>query len=138
MTHFSDSSKVVNGGSVKVTDSGATLLLSGPTEESVRIEILAREQHGSRLVGAPGRVGARWFATITKPGTPRPPEGVSETEGAAPRCKIERLGLQVVVRGPTEEAVHEAIENLLIGGAKVLAPPELARGEWSAVLYAPR
>jgi hypothetical protein len=128
---------MTNNGEVKVTDSGATLLLSGPTEASVRIEILSREQQGSRMIGAPGRVGSRWFATITKPGAPRPPDGVPEG-AAAPRCTLERLGLQVVVRGPTEAAVLDAIENLLTGGAKVLAPPESSRGEWSAVLYAPR
>lgn len=123
---------------VKVTDSGATLLIAGDTEEAVRLEILAREGAGSRLIGSPGRVGSRWFATVSKPGDAAAP--VLPASGAVepPRCSIERIGLQVIVRGTTEAAVCDAIANLTTGGAKVLAPPECSRGEWSAVLDAPR
>jgi hypothetical protein len=121
----------------KVTDSGLTLLIAGETEAEVRLEILTREGAGCRLVGLPSRVGSRWFATVTKPGDAG---FVAASSGltAPAKCSIERIGLQVIVRGPTETTVREAIANLITGGAKIVAPPECARGEWTAVLDAPR
>lgn len=122
---------------VKVTDSGETLLICGETEHAVRLEVMARRDAGCQLVGLPGRVGSRWFATVTKPGGGA---FVAPAEGPARRieCAIERIGLQVILRSPSEDAVRDAIANLLTGGAKIVAPPELARGEWTAVLDAPR
>jgi hypothetical protein len=122
---------------IKITDSGSTLLIAGESEEAVRLEVLAREGAGCRLVGAPGRVGSRWFATVTKPGDGR---FVADVAGPLKRaeCSIERIGLQVILRSPSEDALRDAIANLLTGGAKIVAPPECVRGEWSAVLDAPR
>jgi hypothetical protein len=120
-----------------VTDSGATLLIAGDSEDAVRLEVATRQRDGCRLVGAPARVGSRWFATITKQADvsfSRTPDGRAERI----ECSIERLGLQVVVRGPTEEAVRDAIDNLALGGARLIAAPECLRGEWTAVLDAPR
>ena len=124
---------------VKVTDSGATLLIAGDTEEAVRLEILAREGAGSRLIGSPGRVGSRWFADG---------EQARGRRGAGALCVGRRRAAPLLDRAhrPTgdrarndeEAAVCDAIANLMTGGAKVLAPPECSRGEWSAVLDAPR
>lgn len=122
---------------VKVTDTGSSLLIAGESEHAVRLEVMARRDAGCQLVGLPGRVGSRWFATVTKPGGG---SFVVPEVGPAKRaeCVLERLGLQVIVRGPTEDAVRDAIANLLTGGAKVVAAPECLCGEWTAVLDAPR
>lgn len=121
---------------IKVTDSGTTLLIAGETEAAVRLEIMTRESVGCRLVGSPSRVGSRWFATVSKPGS----RFVETASGQSrpPDCVFERIGLQVIVRGPTEEAVRDAIANLITGGARVIAQPEEAHGEWTSVLDAPR
>ena len=90
------------------------LLIAGDTEEAVRLEILAREGAGSRLIGSPGRVGSRWFATVSKPGDAAAPALSASGAAEPPRCSIERIGLQVIVRGKTEAAVCDAIANLTV------------------------
>lgn len=60
---------------------------------------------------------------------------------SAEDCQVERLGHQVIVRGPTQYAVREYIANLVTGGApggaRLLDIAE-QRGEWTAILEAPR
>jgi hypothetical protein len=119
---------------VKASDAGTCVMLRGDTREEVELALREREAQGCARNGAPTLVGKAWIATCAKPGL--------EGRGAED-CQVERLGHQVVVRGPTERAVRDKIAGLITGGAMLLALvpyTDLARGEtgWSAYLDAPR
>jgi hypothetical protein len=49
-------------------------------------------------------------------------------------CTVLKLGLQLMIKGPTEQAVNEKVEELVRSGAKLVsAPSQAAEGGWVAV-----
>jgi hypothetical protein len=111
------------------SDAGTCLMIRGETEEEVELALRVREEHGYKRQAPPAKVGKAWIATCAKPGL---------ESATAADCKIERLGIQAIVRGPTERAVREAVDNLAVGGARLLAPIELFGKDWTAICEAPR
>jgi hypothetical protein len=118
----------------KVTDAGWALIVSGGSEEAARIALLQHEARGYRRLGEPVRVGARWIASLGKPG-----ETLTMADGSEerPKCMIERQGLTLFVRGPSKEAVQDAVSNLRTGGVALVAPIEQLAGEWTAICSSP-
>lgn len=111
------------------SDAGTCLMIRGDSREEVELALRAREEQGYRRQGEPGLVGRAWIATCAKPGL---------EAKSAEDCVLERIGLQVIVRGPTEYAVREKVSNLVIGGAVLVdAIAEARPGEWTAILDAP-
>ena len=102
----------------------------GDSREEVEVALRRREEQGYRRQGEPAQVGRAWIATCAKPGL----EAKTEAD-----CQLERIGLQVIVRGPTEYAVREKVTNLMTGGAKLVdSIREVRPGEWTAIVDAPR
>ena len=112
---------------VKVTDAGGNLLISGSAEGAVLRTVMEYEAQGfSRAAPTPTRVGATWVAVVEKPGV------ASLTR--AHHCTQERLGRSVFIRGPTEEAVRDAVSNLGLGGGKLIGAIEQLGDEWQALV----
>jgi hypothetical protein len=112
------------------SDAGTCLMIRGDSREEVEVALRRREEQGYRRQSEPAQVGRTWIVSCAKPGL--------ESKGAE-HCELERIGLQVIVRRPTEFAVREKVTNLVTGGAKLVdAIQEMRPGEWTAILDAPR
>ena len=115
--------------SLTTSDAGTCLMIRGETQEEVEAALRAREAQGYRRQGPPAQVGKAWIATCTKPGA------AGATHEA---CRVERLGGNVFITGPSEDAVRQTVAHLATGGAKLIGPVEKVGDQWSAVCDAPR
>src|SRR5262245_15089247 len=113
---------------IVITDAGTTVVLACPFEEELRAGLTEITPHGFKPLAEPVRIGAKWLATCAKPGV------ASATKD---QCKIERLGGNVFIRGPSQSAVLEVVDNLRIGGAKLMGSIEPVGEEWQAFCDAP-
>jgi hypothetical protein len=121
---------------VNVTDAGESIVIAGQDQDEVRAVLADHQARGFVKLADPVRVGARYMVSCAKPESGA--RAIAGAPPALPTCSIERVGLSVIVRGPTEAAVLEALRNLATGGARLVAAPECLRGEWTAVCDAPR
>jgi hypothetical protein len=105
----------------QVFDSGAHLIVSGPSQLSVLnlLEELAKE--GAKVISPIQKVGNKWMATCDHPPT------------AGSGCKVEELGFMRIVTGPSREGVEEKVQELLGTGARLVHDIEQAQGTWTAV-----
>lgn len=116
--------------SLTLSDAGTCIMVRGESKDEVEYALKVRESQGYKRQSEPALIGRAWIATLAKPGP--------EVKGAE-ACQLERLGHQVIVRGPTEGAVTEKVSYLVLGGAKLInAIAEMRPGEWTAILDAPR
>jgi hypothetical protein len=113
---------------IVIHDAGTTVILKHSTKEGLLTGLEEIEPHGYRRLADPVQVGSMWIVTCSKPGA-----------GSATKdnCTVERLGMSVFIRGPSESAVREAVDNLRTGGAKLVSIEQIGN-EWQAVCDAPR
>jgi len=111
-----------------VSDAGTNVVVSGSAEDEVERAVHALEAQGYRAIAKAAKVGAKWIASLAKPGN---------ASATASNCTTERVGRMVFVRGPTESAVREAVSHLEFGGAKLIRIEEYGK-EWQAVCDSPQ
>ena len=104
-------------------------MVRGTTEAAVEETLRHREAQGYKRQGSPAQLGRAWIGTLAKPG----PAGAKRDD-----CRAERLGLKVIVTGPSESAVREYVETLKTGAARLLGPIEKIGEEWLAIVDAPQ
>ena len=104
-----------------VSDAGSHFIVSGPTRESVQMELGRMVAEGASVKSEPALVGAKWMATC-------------ENRRLAVRVNVEKLGMKSVVTASTREAVEARVKELLELGARVDQPVEEIDGVWTAVL----
>jgi hypothetical protein len=75
---------------------------------------------GGKLIAPLSQMGRKWLASVSNPKL--------EIE-----ARVEEMGFTRVITGPTQEAVHLKVQDLIERGATVVQPPELADGVWTAV-----
>lgn len=111
------------------SDAGACLLVRGITEAAVEEALRRREAQGYKRQGPAAQLGRLWIGTLAKPS----PAGAKRDD-----CRAERLGMKVIVTGPSESAVREYVDTLKTDAARLLGPIERISEEWFAVVDAPQ
>ena len=105
---------------VKVLDAGPNLIVSGASRVAVTqaLERLVRE--GAQMVSPATLVGQRWIASCSRP-------------KMSNEVRVEEFGLTRVITGEDRQAVDDKAAELVAFGAKLVRPPELVDGLWTAV-----
>src|ERR1700682_2289492 len=134
---------------VKRLDLGGDILLSGETREDVDAVLQDFVRRRAKIVTPLTQVGKTWVAACTQPPTIHESDHTStlnmrEVQAAqrkrrpeAALCKIEQVGFKLIVAGPTHDAVHARLLELLGDGATLVSDAEESAGTWFAVCYTP-
>ena len=108
---------------VKTVKMGVHLVISGTDKSAVEAAAQAVAARGGKLLSKAEPVGSKWVVTCEDP------------DDRSRECQVVKLGLQLMIKGPTEQVVREKVEELVGGGAKLVsAPSEATGGSWVAVL----
>jgi class 3 adenylate cyclase len=105
----------------KVLDAGANLIISGPTRNSVQAALDELAAGGAKLISPITQVSNKWMATCEHP------------KVSLSACKVQALGHQRIITGPSREAVTAKLEELQRFGAVPVGQIREANGIWTAV-----
>jgi len=105
----------------KVLDAGANLIISGPSRASVQKALDELAGSGARLISPITQVSNKWMASCEHP------------QVAMSGCKVQSLGYQRIITGPSREAVAAKVEELVRFGAVLVSGIQVANGVWTAV-----
>jgi class 3 adenylate cyclase len=105
----------------KVLDAGANLIISGTSRASVQKALDDLAGGGARLISPITQVSNKWMATCEHP------------KVAMSGCKVQSLGYQRIVTGPSREAVAAKVDELVRFGAVLVGAIQLQNGVWTAV-----
>lgn len=107
---------------VKTTKIGDTLMITGSAKAAVEAAVAQLSANGVRILSKVEPLGSRWVATCEDP------------EDRGKECQIIKLGMQLMVKGPTQQVVSIKAQELVSAGARLLSPPsEATGGGWVAV-----
>ena len=107
---------------VKTVKMGANLVITGSDKLSVEAAAKALAAKGGKLVSKVEPLGSKWVVTCEDP------------DDRIKECTVVKLGLQLLIKGPTEQVVKQKAEELVRSGAKLVsAPSEASDGGWVAV-----
>ncbi len=98
--------------SVKVEDAGAKLIVTGKEKTAVERALQLLASHGGGVGTPVSPFGSGWIGSCSNP-------------KAEAECSVERVGLQIIVSGPSEVAIREKLRELQVGGAKVVHETQL-------------
>jgi len=104
----------------KVFDAGSNLMISGASRASVAAMLERLLKDGATLVSPATLVGHRWIASCSR-------------AGVSGEVKVEAFGLTRVITGQDPEAVRDKAAEFVAFGGKMVQPPELVDGVWTAV-----
>jgi hypothetical protein len=107
-------------GPATISDAGSHFIISGPSRESVEVELARLGADGAKVLAAPALVGAKWMAAC-------------ENRRATMRVNVEKLGMKSIITGASREAVEVKLKELLGFGARLDREIELVDGLWTAV-----
>jgi hypothetical protein len=117
-------SKIFDGASllegVNVAESGDRIVMSSDDGDLLVRVMGVIEGEGAVDVKHPVRIGQRWIASFRNP--------------KMQACVIDRMGFLIVVTGPTEKDVTDAVAELSELGAIITSGPELRDGVWVTTL----
>ena len=101
---------------------GANLVITGSDKAAVEAAAKALVAKRGKLVSKVEPLGSKWVVTCEDP------------EDRSKECTVVKLGLQLMVKGPTEQMVKQKVAELVRSGAKQVSPPsEAGDGGWVAV-----
>src|SRR4029450_12449453 len=113
------------GGSVepvKTVKMGANIVIMGSEKAEVEAAARALVAKGGKLLSRGQPMGSKWVVTCEDP------------DDRSKECTVVKLGLQLMIKGPTEQVVKEKVEEMVRSGAKLIsAPSEATGGGWVAV-----
>ncbi|HEY6239661.1 MAG TPA: hypothetical protein VIW78_02360 [Burkholderiales bacterium] len=105
---------------VDVHDAGDKIILSSPDEATLRYVVEEMRKEGAAGIQAPVKVGHKWIASFEHPDLRR--------------CKIEKIGFQIIIEGPTEGSVLARSQGFRERGALIVRGPEMEDGLWRLYL----
>src|SRR3954465_15381653 len=124
---------------------GGDILISGESPEDVDAALQDLLARGAKVITPLSRVGKTWVAACS----PAPKiEDIDRTSTldlrdiqAAQRarrpeaalCHVEEAGLKRIITGPTHDAVHARLAEMIEQGATLVSQPEESFGSWIAV-----
>jgi predicted enzyme related to lactoylglutathione lyase len=107
---------------VKTVKMGANIVIIGSEKAEVEAAAKARVAKGGKLLSKVEPMGSKWVATFENP------------EDRSKECTVVKMGMQFLIKGPIEEVVKQKVDELVRGGAKLIAAPsEATGGGWVAV-----
>lgn len=107
---------------VRTTKIGDSLMITGPTKAAVEAVVAQLSATGAKILSHAEPLGRRWVATCEDPA-----DGGKE-------CQIIKLGMNLMVKGPTQKVVSIKVQELVRAGARLIsAPSEATGGGWVAV-----
>lgn len=104
----------------QVFDAGTHFIVSGYSQAGVQEAVKKLAQQGSKLLSPLTQVGSKWVASVDNP-------------KLAVQATVEDFGFKRIVSGPTREAVHLKVQDLIERGAVLVQEAELHDGVWTAV-----
>jgi predicted enzyme related to lactoylglutathione lyase len=108
--------------SVITTKIGDSRMITGSSKAAVEAAVSQLSASGARILSKVEPLGSRWMATCEDPDDRRK------------TCQIVKLGMQLMVKGPTQKAVSVKVQELARAGARLIsAPSEATGGGWVAV-----
>jgi len=105
---------------VDVHDAGDKIILSSEDEATLKYVIEEMKKEGAREAHGPTKVGHKWIASFEHPGLAQ--------------CRVEKIGFQIVIEGPTEGAVLARSHGFRERGALIERGPEREDGVWKLYL----
>lgn len=131
---------------VKHLDTGGDILISGDSREEVEAALRDLVARGAQVITPLSLVGRSWVAACTPPPELHEADRTStldlrELQAAAQRerhpeaalCRVEEMGLKRVVTGPTYDAVHARLAELLAEGCTLVSDVQEDFGSWIAI-----
>ena len=107
---------------VKTVKMGANIVIMGSEKSEVEAAAQALVAKGGKLISKVEPMGSKWVVTCEDP------------DDRSKECTMVKLGLQLMIKGPTEQVVKQKVEELVSSGAKLIsAPSEATGGGWVAV-----
>ena len=107
---------------VKVTTVGDTLMITGADKAEVELAAAELAAKGARILSQAEPMGSKWIITCKDP------------EDRQLECEVIKLGMQLMIKGPTEQVVTMKARELVQAGARLLSPPsEATGGGWVAI-----
>jgi predicted enzyme related to lactoylglutathione lyase len=101
---------------------GANLVITGADKAAVEAAARAVAAKGGKILSAVESMGSKWVVTCADP------------QDRSQECQVVKLGLQLMIKGPTEQVVRIKVQELIQAGAKLLSSPsEATGGGWVAV-----
>ncbi|HET9042668.1 MAG TPA: hypothetical protein VFN70_05940 [Burkholderiales bacterium] len=123
-SNFDDVIRDAVWASVKVEDAGTKLIVTGKERAPVERALQLLSAHGGGAITPVAPFGSGWIGSCANP--------QAEVE-----CSVERVGLQMIVLGPTEAAIREKLRQLQVGGAKVVHETQLMGDKYVMVCEMP-
>jgi predicted enzyme related to lactoylglutathione lyase len=131
---------------VKRLDTGGDdIMISGQTREDVEAALQDLVDRGGKVITPLSQVGRTWVAACSAPPKVEDIDRTStldlrQIEAAqrkrrpeAALCQVEEAGLKRIITGPSYDAVHAKLAELLEAGASLVSHPEESFGSWIAV-----
>ena len=107
---------------VKITKMGDTFMITGPDKGAVELAASDLVAKGARMLSKVEAMGSKWVVTCEDP------------QDRRKECQVIKLGMQLMIKGPTEQVVTIKAKELVRGGARLIsAPSEATGGGWVAV-----
>jgi predicted enzyme related to lactoylglutathione lyase len=107
---------------VKTVKMGANIVIMGSEKSEVEAAAQALVAKGGKLISKVEPMGSKWVVTCQDP------------DDRSQECTVVKLGLQLMIKGPTEQVVKQKAEELVSSGAKLIsAPSEATGGGWVAI-----
>lgn len=130
--------------SIKISDTGDNLLVTGPDETQVNAALQKLISRGAQTLGLPHQVGSNWAASCTKPADfYSEPASLALGEHHIPNQNIFQVvnlsdtGKQLIISGKTKQAVQSALDELQKIGARNISSIAQVGNNWIATCEDP-
>ena len=108
---------------VKISRMGTHTMVAGADKAAVEAAMADLVRAGAKPASKVEPLGRNWIVTLE----------TSLTATDSSGCKVVRMGLQMMVTGPSKAKVQERVQALVQEGAVCKSGPELRDGVWVAV-----
>jgi hypothetical protein len=107
---------------VKLTKVGDTFMITGPDKAAVELAVAELVAKGARVLSKVEPLGNKWVVTCEDP------------QDRSKDCQVIKLGMQLMIKGPTQQVVTIKANELVRAGARLIsAPSEATGGGWVAI-----
>jgi hypothetical protein len=107
---------------VKITKFGDSLMITGADKAAVELAAAELAEKGAKILSQAEPMGSKWIITCKDP------------QDRQRECEVIKLGMQLMIKGPTERVVTIKARELIRAGARLIsAPSEATGGGWVAV-----
>lgn len=99
---------------VRVTKVGDTFMITGPDKAAVELAASDLVAKGARILSRAEPMGSKWVMTCEDP------------QDRRKECQVIKLGMQLMIKGPTEQVVTIKAKELVRAGARLISAPSEA------------